>query len=241
MGNQVNSFLRTLNSFWLVSLLPILISFALAIYLYRLKFGGELSSNSSDWSNFGSYIGGVFGPLVSFVTLLAVLKTVYLQRELLDTQRDEFKSMQNLQKATFDSQQEVLKQAAEVARQDQYHRTLEHLLSMIDRHSVLYGNIIDRLSQSLDVMANWAFEGKPVREEHLVKLAAKNERHKRTLTNLTMLAIDLSQSNFASIEELREFYRLGMQKIFAAESVKDESDSEQSMRTGQAAAVDSGE
>ncbi|VVQ17323.1 hypothetical protein PS914_05996 [Pseudomonas fluorescens] len=209
---------RALKSFWFVSTLAILIAFFFAVYLYRLKFGGSLSSNSSDWSNFGSYIGGVFGPLVSFVTLLAVLKTVYLQRELLDIQRDEFKSMQDLQRETLDSQLEQFKQAAEVGRQDQYHRTLEHLLNMIDRHSVLHGNIVERLSSSLETLAIWAFEGRPVKKEQLVEVAAKNERHKRTITGLTMLAVDLSQISFATTDELREFYRSEMQKIFSSES-----------------------
>jgi hypothetical protein len=225
MDNQMGKVTRALTSFLFVSTVSILIAFVFAIYFYRLKFGGELSGNSSDWSNFGSYIGGVFGPLVSFVTLIAVLKTVYLQRELLDVQRNEFKSMQNLQRETLDSQIEQFKQAAESARQDQYHRTLEHLLSMIDRHSVLYGNMVDRLSGSLETLADWAFEGRPVKKEQLVELAAKNERHKRTITGLTGLAIDLSQISFATIDELREFYRSEMHKIFSAESDKGGEDS----------------
>jgi hypothetical protein len=99
-----NKISAALTSFWFFSSSTILISLVVAIWVYRLKFGGVLSDNSSDWSNFGSYMGGIFGPLVSFVTLLAVLKTVYLQRELLDAQSSEFDRMNVVQQKTFDAQ-----------------------------------------------------------------------------------------------------------------------------------------
>ncbi|CAN7249522.1 hypothetical protein LJR159_000915 [Pseudomonas brassicacearum] len=226
MSANAGKIFRALRSFWFLSISSILIAFVLAIYFYRLSFAGGLSSNSSDWSNFGSYIGGVFGPLVSFITLLAVLKTVYLQRELLDTQRDEFNAMQVLQRETFHSQQEQLKQAAEATRQEQYHRTLEHLLGMVDRHSASYGNIVSRVSQGLETLANWKFEGRPVRDEQFVMLRKKNIRHNKTLERLALLSVDLSLTNFNTIDEMREHYRIEMHKIFEAESVSEKGEAE---------------
>ncbi|MBH3366949.1 hypothetical protein I5R92_06595 [Pseudomonas carnis] len=226
MGGNVIKAFRGLVSFWFVSILSILIAFVFAIYFYRLSFGGGLSNNSSDWSNFGSYIGGIFGPLVSFITLLAVLKTVYLQRELLNTQRDEFSAMQALQRDTFHSQQEQLKQAAEATSQDQYHRALEHLLGMVDRHSASYGNIVNRVSQGLETLANWKFEGRPVRDEQFIMLRNKNVRHNKTLESLALLSVDLSLTNFGTISEMREHYRIEMHKIFEAESVSEKGEAE---------------
>jgi hypothetical protein len=47
-----------------------------------LQFWGfPLSTSTGDWSNFGSYIGGVAGPILSFITLFFVLKTLKLQNE----------------------------------------------------------------------------------------------------------------------------------------------------------------
>ncbi|MBC3345389.1 hypothetical protein HU811_01915 [Pseudomonas sp. SWRI196] len=226
MSGNVSKAFRAIGSFWFISMLSILIAFVFAIYFYRLRFGGGLSSNSSDWSNFGSYIGGVFGPLVSFVTLLAVLKTVYLQRELLDTQRDEFSAMQALQRDTFHSQQKQLKQAAEATSQDQYHRVLEHLLGMVDRHSASYGNIVNRVSQGLETLANWKFEGRPVSDEHFIILRNKNIRHNKTLESLALLSVDLSLNDFGTMAEMREHYRIEMHKIFEAESVSEEGEAE---------------
>jgi hypothetical protein len=218
MGGLANKAFRAIMSFWFFSTTFILTAFVFAIFIYRLKFSGGLSANSGDWSNFGGYIGGIFGPLVSFVTLLAVLKTVYLQRELLVTQREEFSSMQALQRETFNSQQDQIKWAAETAKQDQHSRALDHLLSMVDRHCVLYENMVSRATQGVQAMANWAFEGRPIKEEHMVRLSEKNKRHKITLESLACLSIDLSMMKFNSIDEMREFYRSEMHKILEAES-----------------------
>lgn len=46
-------------------------------------FGHAFSPNSVEWANFGSYFGGVAGPMLSFLALMAVVWTVHLQYDLL--------------------------------------------------------------------------------------------------------------------------------------------------------------
>jgi hypothetical protein len=46
-------------------------------------FGRALSPNSIEWANFGSYVGGVAGPMLSFLALMAVVWTIRLQYDLL--------------------------------------------------------------------------------------------------------------------------------------------------------------
>lgn len=53
--------------------------------LYFYIFSGEFSSSQSDWGDFGSYIGGTVGALFASLSFLALLYTVYLQREELTT------------------------------------------------------------------------------------------------------------------------------------------------------------
>ena len=150
---------------------------------------------------------------MSFITLLAVLKTVYLQRELLDTQRAEFKSMQALQRETFDSQQEQIKQASEATRLGQYDRVVDHLLSMVDRHSALYESLVSRATQGAQTLLEWSLKGQPVKQEQMQKLYKEIEANKATITKLAALSIDLSMKRFETIEDLREFYRSEMFKI----------------------------
>lgn len=48
-------------------------------YLWLGGFAPTLSGHSADWANFGTYVGGVAGPLLSFLALIAVVWTVRLQ------------------------------------------------------------------------------------------------------------------------------------------------------------------
>ena len=106
------------------SVLFVVIAVVIAILIYRFKIGGELASKSDEWSNFGTYIGGVLGPLISFVTLLAVLKTVYMQRDLLETQKNEFTDLS----AKQDQQLVLAKTEAERAKVQAYQTTVLNVL-----------------------------------------------------------------------------------------------------------------
>ena len=48
------------------------------------KSGYALSPSDIAWSNFGSYVGGVLGPIFSFLAFTGVLLTVWLQARQLD-------------------------------------------------------------------------------------------------------------------------------------------------------------
>lgn len=67
------------NSSWLekwvgiVGLLAVLI--VIGTYLYN--FSGALSQRSDIWAQFGDYFGGVLGPIISLLALIAFLVTIY--------------------------------------------------------------------------------------------------------------------------------------------------------------------
>ena len=60
-------------------------------YFLFVCFGPTFSPNSVEWANFGSYFGGVAGPMLSFLALMAVVWTVHLQYDLLS--RDQNKQI----------------------------------------------------------------------------------------------------------------------------------------------------
>jgi hypothetical protein len=57
-------------------------------YLWLGGFAPTLSNHATDWANFGTYVGGVAGPLLSFLALIAVVWTLRLQYELLQRDRE---------------------------------------------------------------------------------------------------------------------------------------------------------
>lgn len=79
-----------------------------AFVFYRSNFGSEISHASTEWSNFGSYFGGLLNPFVSLLMLIAVLRTILLQREML-TQQDRMLAQQSAQTAQLQADSERAK------------------------------------------------------------------------------------------------------------------------------------
>lgn len=205
-------FSRTLE----MSPLVVVICVAVAIYYYREKFSGDFSDEASDWSAFGSYIGGLFGPVVSFVTLLAILKTIGLQKELLDTQQREFTSMQELQKKTFQSQQDQINDAKISSEIESVERLKDTLLSSIDRVILIYDNRYGRAFSRYERYKD--YENNSRRGDGIAGSlydAVNNEMSvcSGRIAKLEVLARDISTQGFSNQTELREFYALRIQGL----------------------------
>lgn len=201
MGNEF--FTRALK----VSPLVLVFLAGLSIFYYRNIFSGSFSTNAQDWSAFGSYIGGLFGPLVSFVALLAVLKTIELQKELLETQRREFKTMQDLQNKTFDSQQDQINDAKESSRVEAIERLKDTLIGAIDRRVTLYdtryGRAYVRFERYKDTENNSNRGISPSLYEVVNREMSVCETNIRSLQEL---AAEVATADFAESEALRAFF-----------------------------------
>lgn len=65
----------------------------ISLYFYNFapKNNFQLSPGDGAWANFGSYVGGVLGPLFSFLAFAGVLLTVWLQAIQLDRAKSQAK------------------------------------------------------------------------------------------------------------------------------------------------------
>jgi hypothetical protein len=73
-------------SFALVGLL--VLAGTIGAYVLLGGFGPTFSPHSAEWANFGNYLGGVAGPMLSFLALIAVVWTVRLQYDLLSRDQE---------------------------------------------------------------------------------------------------------------------------------------------------------
>lgn len=211
MDSKPRKIAGALKSFWFFSSASILMSFAIAIWVYRLKFGGALSGNSSDWSNFGSYMGGIFGPLVSFITLLAVLKTVYLQRELLDAQKLEFSELRKLQLQEMerqDQQLEIAKFESERMRMQSYQATLLELCNKLVEQKVRYAADVESTKSSMSILeVNTA-----KKTGYWYDLDRYRKDALKASEVLTDLSIEVLVNEFGSFDELKRNAISGLQR-----------------------------
>lgn len=191
------------------SVLFVVIAVVIAILLYRFKIGGELASKSDEWSNFGTYIGGVLGPLISFVTLLAVLKTVYMQRDLLETQKNEFTDLS----AKQDQQLVLAKAEAERAKVQAYQATV---LNVLESFSAEFKDDARELAVSA---SNVASRGLNILDSaRLVEsYKSREDEARKKVSEFKILALELSINEYQNTDEIKKKFGPELLRILGIE------------------------
>jgi hypothetical protein len=65
----------------------------LAVFsVYFYSFHSTLSKDASSWGDFGDFIGGTLSPILTFVSIIALVHTIELQRQQLQIARKELKN-----------------------------------------------------------------------------------------------------------------------------------------------------
>ena len=193
--------MRYLKSFWAFGtliMLPVVAAALISFFLYRSQFDGGFSTVSGRWSEFGSYIGGVLGPVVSFCTLIAVVRTVYLQRELLAVQKSEFSELSSQQQG----QLALAREEMESARTASYKEVQLRLVEML----------IDRTRRQAEIIQTHIrmhLDNTPIFRpgEYLNNLSKKHESLVEQEGQLQLVMVELSVKDFLSIDEVRDFLK----------------------------------
>jgi hypothetical protein len=199
-----------------ISVAGILISFLIAISFYRYAFPGALSLSPNDWSDLGSFFGGIFGPLVAFITLIALLKTIRLQRKLLTTQQNEFSKLFDLQHTTYITQLEQLKQAELLASTNYISSYQSTSLRMLEQQIILNQSIIERCTKtSYDIIDRLVLQKPGATQGQIDQLLVQKEQSERTINELSQLAIKLSIQEYKSFDILKKDVAEGLLKALA--------------------------
>ena len=108
-----------------------LIFIVLVLSMYFIHFD-RLSTDTTVWGTFGDYVGGSLNPLLSFLALIALLYTIRLQKEELETSRAELElTREELKKTADAAQKQVEHLEAEAKRADLY-RIIEKLATRLE-------------------------------------------------------------------------------------------------------------
>jgi hypothetical protein len=205
----------SVDAFSAVLVGAVIVSVGLSIYFYRQSFSGELSVSPDKWSAFGTYIGGLFGPLISFLTLIAILKTIGLQKELLDTQRNEFAAMERLQTRTLASQLSQIERADADADRRLVEESRLNVLKTLDNYSSALHKEFETKQRGYETLLDWAMKGHagPAKEQ-ITMLRGKLDDYETRLAALTMLYNDLCFDDFTDVASLKASYQKGMERIW---------------------------
>lgn len=110
--------LRTMNSRRMLNVLAGLLAIAGGamagvFFAYFQAFHSGFSPKQDVWGQFGDFIGGTLNPILSFLSLIAIVLTVVLQSRQLELAHEEL----NNSKAELEATREELKRSADAQRQ----------------------------------------------------------------------------------------------------------------------------
>lgn len=185
-------------------ILFIVLSLIVSVLAYRSVFDGSLSELSGDWGALGSFFGGVFSPIIAFATLIAIIITIHLQKQLLNTQSKEFTKLYDLQTQTLATQKSELDlakiQALEQA--DNEHKKL--YLGLIEQQIDIRRTNMIRAAEGAAFMLEKHDKGYPIDSSAIESNIQQKELLEKQVQVLTFVSIGFAIKKFKSIENMDE-------------------------------------
>ncbi|WP_454846108.1 hypothetical protein [Pseudomonas farris] len=181
---------------------------AVLLWSYFSVFDGAISKKADSWSAFGSFFGGVFGPVISLVTLFALLRTIQLQKELLITQRSEFESMGAMQVDQLDA-----------TKLSDYK---SHQLQLLYQQVSMFEQMQDRYNQEAERISSKSTEFYGTKSGALRNMDEAIQSTETAIGKLVQLSIVVSLARFETIEQVQEVVSQGLKNIHPFFSKVDE-------------------
>ena len=119
---------------------------------FYLSSSEKIPDGLNEWAAFGTYVGGIAGPLLSFLALIAVAHAVALQQAALELERDRHLADQHLR--WLDALYKDIKEALD-ARIDQRAMLRDVLDWDIDRTTVDQKLLTLRLDELMKLLAQY--------------------------------------------------------------------------------------
>ncbi|MBN2414020.1 hypothetical protein JXQ31_20260, partial [candidate division KSB1 bacterium] len=123
---------KTILIFICIVIIFSVVALSITLVLYATKFNAGLADDQVIWSYFGDYLGGVLGPVFTFLTIIILVVTLYYQREELELTRQELHNSTEQQKRSataLETQMESLKLQNQVIYEQTFDTTFFNLLN----------------------------------------------------------------------------------------------------------------
>ncbi|MBF4258640.1 hypothetical protein EAY27_02850 [Vibrio anguillarum] len=186
---------------WFLAAL-IVFSGGVAIYQYRKVFDGTLSTSSNDWGALGSFIGGVFSPVIAFATLIAVVVTIRLQRTMLETQKEEFQRLYKLQGKSLDLTEKEARFFKDKAFSDELNAQKKLFLDLIFQQISIKLDEKNKAHERLYELSKWSIEGTEVDINLLSETAEMVTIRDMQIDILTRISVRFARGFYKKPQEM---------------------------------------
>lgn len=165
---------------WFFALAMAAVVVAMTAYVYH--WGWTLGPARADWAAFGEFVGGTLNPVFSFVSMMALLLTVMLQRQQISMSRQELDESRVEIEAT--RQDAALARTTQLAMSETMGRQAHY--AMISARAVALGAALEAANQQVkaSMFANQGgFDAN--QGAHYAVIAAHRDRLAADLLDLT--------------------------------------------------------
>lgn len=159
-------------------LLAAFIVIAIVFYLYFCNFNEFCSFNNNqsisnaDWGTFGDFIGGTLNPILSFLSLIALLFTIVLQSQELEATRIELTRSASAQEST----KQILEEQSNTLARQQFENTF---FSLLDQHNKILENLssiaIGDNQSRIEILGQFIFNGEGRKDLASAKMALEKK------------------------------------------------------------------
>lgn len=136
--------------------------FCTPILVYLYFFHQHTISNlPENWGTFGDYLGGTLNPILGFISFMALLYTIKLQRDSINLQNEELKATREELARSAKAQEaseQILKEQSHILKQQQFETTFFSMLTHLNQLSISLLPDFDQLIDKIDgVYGNQSF------------------------------------------------------------------------------------
>lgn len=151
----------------------------------------------------GSFFGGIFSPLISFATLIAVIITVALQKEIISTQKREFECLVILQNDTLSAQREQLEQAKTDSKSISLSESKKLYLGLFEQHAYIQNSTIEKATKGASSMIEGRSKGFDIKDGAIEENIRVKEAAERCLEGLVNGSTEFAFTDFDSEEAMK--------------------------------------
>ncbi|MNZ87688.1 hypothetical protein D3C78_1065550 [compost metagenome] len=176
---------------------------AICTILYRYTYSGGISDSSNDWGAVGSFFGGIFSPLIAFATLIAIIITITLQKEIIATQKSEFEKLLELQSNTLSAQREQLDLARDDSKSISLVESKKLYLGLFEQHALIQNSIIEKATNGATFMIEKRTKGFNIEDSAIEENLKRKEAAERCLGSLLSGSTIFAFEEFDSEEKMK--------------------------------------
>lgn len=175
-----------------------LIVTTIILWFYFSNFHGPPSVLAADWGSFGSYLNGVLSPILLFLNLIYLARTLQAQRDLQAGQKKEFE-------ITSKYQQRQISELENANQQQQIADLRTELIKFLNNEVAIDEQYkSDLYNRQKKITTNGMVNQEEVKE--LERLSEEITKSFNRRLNLRNIATSLISQNFRTVDGLREYF-----------------------------------